>query len=342
MQRARRRRGRGRSLPSRRAAQSGRFPRRTPTEGVLRSIARARGTLLGRARRDQAVARGLVEGAIMSKVRSSSPVPRRRRLGSKTRVATALLDASAIMVPAVASAHTTEICWRDSGGVTTFYAGSYHYPEEGPSPVGSIILDGFAYPFSGYVLTAQLPDDVQCWTCPGSTPAVVHYQTFTSGFAGGPHTISFDSSTAVQSPWCSVPEQTFGGGSCADADFDEILQRRRLLPARRRQRRRPRRPLRRLGQLPARLQHDAGGRQRQRPGRRLRGRGLRQRPRPGRGAVRRRQHRRRRRVLGDLHHRGPGRRRRRRGRQPGRVPRLRRRRRRRRRRYGRRLRRVPD
>jgi hypothetical protein len=134
----------------------------------------------------------------------------------------ALVGAVVAFAPASASAHTTQICWRDSGGVTTFYAGSYHQPWEGPSPVGKIIVDGFGYPFSGYVVPSQLPADVQCWGCPGSWPAVVHYQTFTSGFSAGAHTISFDSTTAVQSPWCTFPQLTFGGGACNDADFDGI------------------------------------------------------------------------------------------------------------------------
>jgi cysteine-rich repeat protein len=126
-----------------------------------------------------------------------------------------------------ASAHTVAICWKDDGAVTTFYAGSYHDPSEAPSPVGSIIVDGFAYPFSGYVLAAALPGDVQCFNCTNnSPPAVVHYQTFTSAFAGGTHTINFDATTQVQTPWpgCPFTDQAFafGGGACADADFDGL------------------------------------------------------------------------------------------------------------------------
>jgi cysteine-rich repeat protein len=121
-----------------------------------------------------------------------------------------------------ASAHTVQICWRDAGGVTTFYAGTYHNPSEAPSPVGDIIIDGFNYPFSGFILPAALPADVQCFSCPNNPPAVVHYQTFTSAFAAASHSISFDSSTVVQAPYCTFPDQTFGGGACADADFDGI------------------------------------------------------------------------------------------------------------------------
>ena len=134
-----------------------------------------------------------------------------------------------VAIAATASAHTVQICWKDDGAVTTFYAGTYHSPSEGPSPVGDIIIDGFNYPFSGYILPAALPADVQCFACTASTPgslgtppSVVHYQTFTSGFALASHSISFDTSTVVQSPWCSFPAQTFGGGTCADADFDGL------------------------------------------------------------------------------------------------------------------------
>ena len=55
----------------------------------------------------------------------------------------ALLAAAAVLAPAAASAHTVQICWRDQGGVTTFYAGTYHSQLEGPSPIGGIIVDGF-------------------------------------------------------------------------------------------------------------------------------------------------------------------------------------------------------
>jgi cysteine-rich repeat protein len=52
--------------------------------------------------------------------------------------------------------------------------------------------------------------------------SVVHYQTFTSGFAAGSHTISFTATNQVQSPIAYFPPQTFGGGACADADFDGV------------------------------------------------------------------------------------------------------------------------
>ena len=129
-----------------------------------------------------------------------------------------------LLFPAAASAHTVQICWKDDGPVTTFYAGTYHSPFEAPSPVGKIIVDGFGYPFSGWIYPSALPAGVQCsWSVSGSAvPAVQHYQTFTASFPGGPHTVTFDSTTVIQSPWAAFPLLTFGGGACADADFDGI------------------------------------------------------------------------------------------------------------------------
>ncbi|MDO8413144.1 MAG: PKD domain-containing protein [Gallionellaceae bacterium] len=138
----------------------------------------------------------------------------------------AVLGVAAMMVSVGASAHTVKICWKDVGPVTTFYAGTYHSPTEGPSPIGGIILDGFTYPFSGWVYPAALPAGIQCAaasTSPnGNPPAVIHYQTFTSSFAGGAHTVSFTATNVVQAPWGAFPTLTFGGGACADADFDGI------------------------------------------------------------------------------------------------------------------------
>ena len=128
------------------------------------------------------------------------------------------------MVPSTASAHTVQLCVVDSGPVTTFYAGTYHSPFEAPSPVGQIIVDGFGYPFSGWIYPASLPSGATCvYPVTGNTGiAVQHYQTFTSSFAGGTHTISFDATTVIQAPWAAFPSMTFGGGACADADFDGL------------------------------------------------------------------------------------------------------------------------
>jgi cysteine-rich repeat protein len=145
------------------------------------------------------------------------------RSRAASRCITGVLLASLLgaLAPEAARAHTVQLCWKDDGAVTTFYAGTYHGPSEGPSPVGQIIIDGFGYPFTGYVLS--LPPDIDgCNSCDPGYPEVVHWQTFTSGFSNASHTISFDSSTVIQSPWCEFPPATFGGGSCADADFDGI------------------------------------------------------------------------------------------------------------------------
>ncbi|HEX8721669.1 MAG TPA: PKD domain-containing protein [Pyrinomonadaceae bacterium] len=140
----------------------------------------------------------------------------------KLVVTVAALVAIMLIAGQSAQAHTVEICWQDVGAVTTFYAGTYHSPFEGPSPVGGIIVDGFEYPFSGWIYPAALPAGVHCVRPDPSAPAVVHYQTFTSSFPGGAHTVSFTATNAVQSPWTSFPQLSFGGGACADADFDGI------------------------------------------------------------------------------------------------------------------------
>lgn len=151
-----------------------------------------------------------------------------------------MITALLLMVTAPAQAHTIQICWKDVGGVTTFYAGTYHYPTEAPSPVGGIIIDGFEFPFSGWIYPSALPVDAHCWSEPTYSsyyspdvsalgnpdgtphPGVVHYQTFTSGFESALHTISFTATNVVQSPIGTFAPQTFGGGACADADFDGI------------------------------------------------------------------------------------------------------------------------
>jgi len=136
-----------------------------------------------------------------------------------TRFVLPLAGLAGLLVAAPAFAHTTQICWKDVNGVTTFYAGTYH---GGTTPTGKIIIDGFGYPFSGSIPKASLPAGVSCWTCPNGGPAVVRYQTFTSAFLPASHSISFDATTVIQAPYCTFPNQTFGGGACADADFDGL------------------------------------------------------------------------------------------------------------------------
>ena len=144
----------------------------------------------------------------------------------------------ALGVPASAAAHTVQICWEDSNGVTTFYAGTYHSENEAPSPTGGIIIDGFTYPFTGYIYPSQLPATAGCWSQPtyqswrtpvGNPdgvphPGVRHFQTFTAAFPYALHTISFTQTNAIVWPWRGGfdPQWFGGGGACADADFDGI------------------------------------------------------------------------------------------------------------------------
>ncbi|WP_163931030.1 PKD domain-containing protein [Paraferrimonas sp. SM1919] len=134
---------------------------------------------------------------------------------------------------AKAQAHTVQICWLDQGGVTTFYAGTYHSSSEGPSPIGGIIIDGQYNPFSGWIQPSILPATAQCYTHPNYDsnfanldgvphPGVNHFQTFTSGFEAGQHSLDFSRSTVIEWPWAQYPNLTFGGAACNDADFDGI------------------------------------------------------------------------------------------------------------------------
>ena len=147
-------------------------------------------------------------------------------LSKRIIAALAIVFAVIIMAPTDASAHTTQLCWEDDGPVTTFYARTYHSYLEGPSPYGGIIVDGFEYPFSGYIFPAALPATVSCvFSNQGDylgTSSNNHYQTFTSSFEPGLHTISFTATSVIQTPIGTFPSITFGGGSCADADFDGI------------------------------------------------------------------------------------------------------------------------
>lgn len=148
------------------------------------------------------------------------------RAAARVALPTVMLVAS----PSVL-AHTVQICWKDVGGVTTFYAGTYHGVS---SPTGSIIIDGFAYPFSGVISKAALPADAHCYNTSYQPPGpgvgadgvplsgVVVYQTFTLAIAPGPHTITFSQDSVVEFPWELFPNLTFGSAGCADADFDGI------------------------------------------------------------------------------------------------------------------------
>jgi hypothetical protein len=82
--------------------------------------------------------------------------------GKRLAIKFVALAAFMLLAGQTAQAHTVQICWQDVGGVTTFYAGTYHDPSEGPSPVGGIILDGFEYPFSGWIYPSALPATAHC------------------------------------------------------------------------------------------------------------------------------------------------------------------------------------
>jgi len=142
--------------------------------------------------------------------------------------------AGLLAVPAVASAHTIQICWNDVGATTTFYAGTYHNPS---TPSGSIFVDGFENPFTGVISASSLPAEAHCFVpldsyYLGSAPAgnpdgvphqsVVVFQTFTSAYENSVHTVGFSAYSYIETPIGTYTAQTFGGGACSDADFDGI------------------------------------------------------------------------------------------------------------------------
>lgn len=143
------------------------------------------------------------------------------------------IAAAALMLSSFANAHTVQVCWQDVGAVTTFYAGTYHTVNPS-NPIGNIIIDGFSYPFSGAIARTDLPVNAHCWAAPNypgapsgnpdgvANPNVRWFQTFTLAIEAGTHTLDFSQSTAVEWPITTFPPQTFGGGACADADFDGI------------------------------------------------------------------------------------------------------------------------
>ena len=123
------------------------------------------------------------------------------RISSIRKFAIVALATAAGLWALPAWAHTVQICCKNVGSNTTFYAGSYHSQFEGPSPIGGIIIDGVTYPFTGWILPSELPADVQCFTAPDDPPGVAHYQTFTGSFAAGTHSVSFTETSGVEDLW---------------------------------------------------------------------------------------------------------------------------------------------
>ena len=134
-----------------------------------------------------------------------------------------LLAAVMFIFSAPANAHTVRLCVKDVGAVTTFYAATYHTNIISSGPVGNIVIDNFSYPFTGVISPSSLPSGLTCqWSSQGPYPYGVVYQTFTGAFPAGFHAINFSTSTVIESPYGSFTGMNFGGGACADADFDGI------------------------------------------------------------------------------------------------------------------------
>lgn len=144
----------------------------------------------------------------------------------------ALAAGTALLIGAsAAQAHTTRLCWSDENGQTTLYAGTYHSMSDSQAPVGSIIIDGVAYPFTGQIPKADLPEGLTCWSCNDTAEqGVLRYQTFTGTFDFGSHQVTTDSTSVIQEPYCSFPTQEFGSYSCEDTDSDGVCDEEDVCP----------------------------------------------------------------------------------------------------------------
>jgi len=123
---------------------------------------------------------------------------KRKTLLLTTVAAVALLAAQS------AQAHTVFVGYTDNGGSsTTFYAGTYHSPLEGSSPIGSLILGGTPYAFTGFVPDGSQPafNGLVALGAPGAPP-VDHWQTVTIlGLVSGSYSVTTSMTSAVEWPW---------------------------------------------------------------------------------------------------------------------------------------------
>jgi len=124
----------------------------------------------------------------------------------KTLIITAVA-AVALLAAQSAQAHTVFVGYTDNGGSsTTFYAGTYHSPLEGSSPIGSLILGGTPYAFTGFVPDGSQPAfDGLIAIGAGYGPGlggVDHWQTVTiAGLASGSYSITTSMTSVVEWPW---------------------------------------------------------------------------------------------------------------------------------------------
>lgn len=111
-------------------------------------------------------------------------------------------------------AHTTELRAKlNNDGSATFYARTYHSPDELPS--GGFIIDGVTYPFQGLITAATLPaGTIQISDCKDAYMSPYdYYQYVTIANFNSCITHSFDcTSNPQETPWCTLASLVKLGG----------------------------------------------------------------------------------------------------------------------------------
>lgn len=129
--------------------------------------------------------------------------------------------AAVAMAPSLASAHTTDICWRaEADGSVTFFASTYH---AGVTLHGGMIIDGVTHNFTG--TQVSLDDDItDCQPMACSNSSYVRWQTVNvDGLDPGEHSFTTTTTSAVEYPWTGCYPQSADFGNCAaDDDADDV------------------------------------------------------------------------------------------------------------------------
>ena len=132
----------------------------------------------------------------------------------------ATVTLTAVALPTLASAHTTEICWRaEADGSRTFFAGTYH---PGTTIYGSLVVDGVAHTFTGQ--TASLPADVvDCQPRSCGAPIPIRWQIVNvPGLEAGDHSLTTSCTSHTECPLFGCYPQTVNFPCLDDSDGDTI------------------------------------------------------------------------------------------------------------------------
>lgn len=133
----------------------------------------------------------------------------------------AAVFAVAFVIPAAASAHTSEVCWEEhDNGDVTFYAGTNHWLFW---PIGGLIIDGATYRFTD--VEREIPADVVCQpqACAGDLHPYYWQSVTVSGLEAGEYTIEPTSTTDMEAGVeACYPQEMPIGDTCADPDGDGV------------------------------------------------------------------------------------------------------------------------